>query len=316
MDTQSIKLTIAIPSRTIPETLFYLLEEIKNQFKFIEFPQILDIVISLNTRETMNLDKLEQFTHGWARVIKNSSGETYDEHLDFIVSNSKGKWIKFIADDDIFLPNALAELLILLEKKSDIKGLVHDFSYLHDKINVDKAKGNVALSSISRASGQWGQLSCTLFLREAWLNLPTVRETDYLHAFKFELLINRTPNQVFYLDKQLVSVRPGSPNFTHDSSQRIKVASRSVYVIKLLCEHGVSHFQIAKRKRRSLVDFARTLAFVKIESGEYYTKITKQVLRFFPFNFWNISIILVLISPLAWLEKIKKIARKIQNNRL
>jgi hypothetical protein len=312
MNPQPFILTIAIPSRTIPETLFYLLEEVKNQIRFIETPQILDVVISLNTKKTINLDKIEHLTQGWARVLKNSSGETYDEHLDFIVSNAKGKWIKFISDDDILLPNALTDLLLVIEKNIDIKGLVHDFRYLHDTPNVYEVKRNVALGLISGASGQWGQLSCTLFSREAWMNLPTVRETDYLHAFKFELLMNRTPNQVYYFDKQLIAVRPGSPNFTRDSYQRIEVASRSVYVIKLLCEHGVSHFRIAKRKKRSLVDFARTLAFVKLESGGDYTKLTKQVLRFFPFNFWNISILLVLISPLGWLEKIRKIDRKIQ----
>jgi hypothetical protein len=313
MKTQPIKLTIAIPSRTIPETLFYLLEEIENQIRHIETPHILDVVVSLNTKRRVNLDRLKHFTHGWARIIENNSGETYDEHLDFIVSNAEGKWIKFIADDDILLPNALTELLILLEKKSDIAGLVHDFSYLHNEINLDKVESSVALSSVSEASGQWGQLSCTLFSRLAWINLPTVRETDYLHAFKFELIMDRTPKQVYYYDRQLVAVRPGSPNFTRDSSQRIEVASRSVYVIKLLCEHGVSHFRIAKRKKRSLVDFSRTLAFVRLESGESYAKLAKRVLRYFPFNFWNICILLVLILPLSWLDIIKKFVRKIQN---
>jgi hypothetical protein len=310
MNTQLIKLTIAIPSRTIPETLFYLLEEIRNQIMYVEKPHLLDVMISLNTLQTVNLDKLKHFTHGWARIITNNSGESYDEHLDFIVSNAKGKWIKFIADDDILLPNALTDLLILLEKKSDIAGLVHDFNYLHNQINLNKVESSVALSSVSKASGQWGQLSCTLFLRSAWINLPTVRETDYLHAFKFELIMNRRPTQVYYYDAKLVAVRPGSPNFTRDPSQRIEVSSRSVYVIKLLCEHGLSHFQIAKRKKRSLVDFARTLAFVRLETGEDFTKIARKVLRYFPFNFWNISIILVLISPLGLLEIIKKIARK------
>lgn len=117
----NIFLTIAIPAYNRPESLNRLL----NSIDYDGDLQI-EILIAEDKSEKRNqiIQVFDLFKNNCSkysvRLILNETNLGYDLNLINLISNSAGKYVMFMGDDDIFIPNSLKKYLEKLYKNQNL----------------------------------------------------------------------------------------------------------------------------------------------------------------------------------------------------
>lgn len=145
-----IKISICIPSYNRPDELKRLLNSIdSNYYNNINIivcedmsPKRDDISIVVGTFAKETKYKIDYY--------ENESNLGYDKNIKNLVSKSKGDFIIFMGDDDIFVPNALDKMVEFLSKNKDLgyvlkshrhvfnDGTVEKFRYFNNTIEFEK----------------------------------------------------------------------------------------------------------------------------------------------------------------------------------
>jgi len=124
-------ISICIPSYNRPVELLRLLDSIDCNFLDIE------IVI----REDFSPSRLKiravlkKFTKKSAytlRYSENTRNLGYDGNLRALIKSSRGKYVLFMGDDDLFIPNKLNEFISFLKKNKEFPYILRSYISLHE----------------------------------------------------------------------------------------------------------------------------------------------------------------------------------------
>ncbi|NDC48948.1 MAG: glycosyltransferase family 2 protein [Micrococcales bacterium] len=128
-DSQSITLSICIPTYNRPALLIEALHSIVSQ---VADNSVIEICIS-NNCSTEDYSVVEQFIYEYHYIQyqRHRQPITLDENMHSVVKMAKGSYIYFLGDDDYFLENGLVQLL------EAIKDISPDLAIINGT-NVDK----------------------------------------------------------------------------------------------------------------------------------------------------------------------------------
>jgi len=111
-------LTVIVPTRERPDTLFHCLKTITNQTD----PR-LEIIVSDNCSAPETKAVVDSFqSDSRLRYIRPSSRLGMSEHWEFALNQVQGNWVTFIGDDDGLLPGAVEKFFDLIKGK-DVKAV-------------------------------------------------------------------------------------------------------------------------------------------------------------------------------------------------
>ena len=276
-------LTLAIPSRKIPDSLFSSLIKIRNEVESLGLIGFVEVLVSLNPSVPIDTipHQLEDLMKNYGRVVMAPGNLSYDRHINFLVTQSRGRWVKFLADDDELMEGALIILKEILTSNPNLACLVHDFDYWrHDDSKIQL----IGLRKLRRGQmpGPWGQILNTLFARDFWLEAPRPEDSNYVHGFKFEYIASMNLDEAWHLPQKLVKVRPGAPNFSETPYLKVLVTIQSLGVIKELKTQGADAFVHRRRVRSDMVYFLRTLAFSRANKAQGLLYLSVRAIRLWP----------------------------------
>lgn len=291
-------LTLAIPSRQLPDTLISGLIKIRDEVESQDLVGFVEVLVSLNPPVPLETipQQLAELVRNCGRVIKTPSDLTYDEHMDFLVKEARGRWVKFLADDDELNTGALVMLKKIVAEHPNLKCLVHDFEYWQP---IDSPIQLWGLNNLKRGQmpGPWGQVSTTLFSRDSWLTAPTLENSNYIHSFKFEYIASMNLTEALYLSQELVKVRPGAPNFSATPFIKALVSSQALGVIRELKEYDADAFLHPRRIRSDIVYFLRTVAYARANGARNLLPLCVKAVRLWPTYFWTWVAIPICTTP-------------------
>jgi hypothetical protein len=308
------KITIAIPTRTNPATLQPLIDCCFQAISASKYSAEIELLVSINTANPVEDSSLREMKKK-SRVVTNQNGDSYDEHLDFIFRVANGEFVKLFGDDDVPSTGFIDELVSEVMANADLSCLVHDFRYYSEKDSdwrTQETHDRVGLGSQKLAvrHGQWGQVSCTMFRRLDWLDIPSVRETDYIHAYKFMYLFARdNSGTVRFLPSKLVLVRPGTPNFSSSNKHRLQTSLRGLLVHRLIADDFKWSWKNLHLANKQMLYAARTLAFAKAVDQKYFSAQAYEGWRIFPFLPGTTFFLLIALTPPFLLRILRFIVR-------
>lgn len=223
---QNLLVSIIIPTYNRAQYLKLTLDSIQNQsFKNYEV-----IVIDDGTPGDNNLLLCNEYEKVKYIKIQNSGGPAKPRNIG--IKESKGKYLAFVDDDDIWLPNKLERQVEILEKNPDF-GLVHgccdvinEYGILQNIIvgrpgKPDVKHGNVKMSML----GNWTVMMPTSFVRKEIVDkvgyfnekMPAAGEdVEFWTRCSFE-------TKFFYLDEPLVLYRIHHKNISSQTNEYVNL---------------------------------------------------------------------------------------------
>jgi len=224
-------LTIAIPTYKSENTLLRLIASICNQLGNPDFQEI-EVVISDNDPESQIYSSIMEKVKGSKIELKyhrNKVNLGYDGNLAQLVTMARGKFIKFIADDDTFgLFFVKNHLSLISNSFPDI--VINEFqTYTGEShSNIDGSMNSDIetycppwdLRQLDSLKGRFGQVSSLTFRLDQVVNIFQQYESNFIHLFWFYSLIEKS-RVVFEANPQIY-VQLGSPNFSSNQLQIIE----------------------------------------------------------------------------------------------
>ena len=224
-------LTIAIPTYKSKNTLLRLIASICDQLGNPEFQEI-EVVISDNDPDSQIYSAILEKVMGSNIEFKyhrNKVNLGYDGNLAQLVTMARGKFIKFIADDDtlglFFIKNHLNLLNnatpdIVINEFQTYTGESH--SIFDGSINSDLETYSPPwdLRQLDSLKGRFGQVSSLTFRLDQIINIFQAQESNFIHLFWFYSLIEKS--RVAYEANPQIYVQLGSPNFSSNQLQIIE----------------------------------------------------------------------------------------------
>jgi abequosyltransferase len=150
-----IFLSICIPSYNRPQQLYVLLESIDCSSCEIEVVICEDCAPNrLAVRSAVN--NFKKISTYEVNYFENSTNLGFDGNLRKLVECAKGKYILFMGDDDLFVPNALDNFIFFLKQNSNRPyilrsylshhpdGTIEYFKYMPKSIGLSSGEGTVA----------------------------------------------------------------------------------------------------------------------------------------------------------------------------
>lgn len=137
---EEILLSICIPSYNRPEEIYRLLQSIDiSEYKKIE------IVICEDhspKREEVRakVHKFKEQSRYNITYIENTANLGYDKNLRECIKNAKGKWIMFMGDDDMMVPEAMEGYLKFLHENDHLGYVLRSYQTLHNDGSVEQFK--------------------------------------------------------------------------------------------------------------------------------------------------------------------------------
>lgn len=305
----NIKLTVLVPSRAPSKKLDALVKELRRQRELHK--KDVQLVLSINEAEPLvDPNWLHALGPDW-KVIFFNGPRDYDSHLDWAVGQCDGEFVKILADDDMPTENMVGILLHALNQFPKAKALVHDFRIEGESSDSEELSKNVPelfSKSLMTLEGRWGQVSSTLFKREAWCAVESPKEqTDYIHVFKLlAILCNFGEDSGVSVRGKLVVVRLGAPNFSASTRHRLLVAYRGVRVHDLVLKNQCRLGVVQRELRKNLLYFARTLAFAKADSREWHNDLATKILRSHTAFKENLAVLMVALLPPSFLASVRQ----------
>jgi len=238
-------LTIGIPTFNSLGTLVETLKSIQNQNVTLDKNNI-EIYVSDNSSdydlpfELARLFDSEFYNKITINVNKENIG--YDNNLVTIFNNSRGKYVKILADDDLLELNFLSvffesissyrnepEIIItnFVFKSSDLSDTIYanwyDRSVLFDNNSIFK--------SLNQLNHAYGQVSSLVFKRESILSISEqLINTNYIHCYWFFTLIEN--KKLALISESIVVVRQGAPNWSGRKSIDILTPLGGILAVK------------------------------------------------------------------------------------
>jgi glycosyltransferase involved in cell wall biosynthesis len=220
-------LTIGIPTFNSLDTLVQALKSIQDQ-NFTLRKDIVEIYVSDNSSNydlPFELARIfESEFYDKITINVNDENIGYDNNLVTIFQNSKGKYVKLLADDDLLELNFLSAFFeyinsLMHDPVIIITNFVFKSSDLSATINAswyDKAaqfEDNNVLKSLNQLNHAYGQVSSLIFKRESVLSISKqLLNTNYIHVYWFFCLIETGIVEI--VSESLVVVRQGAPNWS------------------------------------------------------------------------------------------------------
>ena len=232
---QNLLVSIIIPTYNRTQYLKLTLDSIKNQnFKDYEV-----IVIDDGTPGDDNLLLCEKYEKVAYVKIPNSGGPSKPRNIG--ISKALGKYIAFVDDDDIWLPNKLEKQVQILEQNPEF-GLVHgccevinNEGILQGKIVGRPGKPDVKHGDVKmRMIGNWTVMMPTSFVRKEVVDkvgyfneeMPAAGEdVEFWTRCSFE-------TKFYYFDEPLVLYRIHSSNISKENKAYINLPLFLKKVIK------------------------------------------------------------------------------------
>ena len=250
---QSPLVSIIIPTYNRANFLKITLESIRGQ----TFQDFEIIVVDDGTPNDANEQLCQTFSKVLYIKIENSGGPAKPRNIG--IQNANGKYLAFVDDDDLWLPEKLAQQVAILEGNLDF-GLVHGCCQIIDE------KGNIKPEIIGRPGspdvkhgdvsmqmiGNWGVMMPTSFVRKKVIdkvgffneNMPPAGEDmEYWTRCSFE-------TKFYYLDEPLVLYRIHHGNI---SSNSVKYLDLPLY-LKKVAENALFTKKIDKKSFNLLIN--------------------------------------------------------------
>ncbi|MCW1147843.1 glycosyltransferase family 2 protein [Flavobacterium lacisediminis] len=223
---QNLLVSIIIPTYNRTQYLKLTLDSIKNQnFKDYEV-----IVIDDGTPGDDNLLLCEKYEKVAYVKIPNSGGPSKPRNIG--ISKAVGKYIAFVDDDDIWLPNKLEKQVQILEQNPEF-GLVHgccevinNEGILQGKIVGRPGKPEVKHGDVKmRMIGNWTVMMPTSFVRKEVVDkvgyfneeMPAAGEdVEFWTRCSFE-------TKFYYLDNPMVYYRIHNENISSQTKEYINL---------------------------------------------------------------------------------------------
>lgn len=223
---QNLLVSIIIPTYNRTQYLKLTLDSIKNQnFKDYEV-----IVIDDGTPGDDNLLLCEKYEKVAYVKIPNSGGPSKPRNIG--ISKAVGKYIAFVDDDDIWLPNKLEKQVQILEQNPEF-GLVHgccevinNEGILQGKIVGRPGKPEVKHGDVNmRMIGNWTVMMPTSFVRKEVVDkvgyfneeMPAAGEdVEFWTRCSFE-------TKFYYLDNPMVYYRIHNENISSQTKEYINL---------------------------------------------------------------------------------------------
>lgn len=223
---QNLLVSIIIPTYNRTQYLKLTLDSIKNQnFKDYEV-----IVIDDGTPGDDNLLLCENYEKVAYVKIPNSGGPSKPRNIG--ISKAVGKYIAFVDDDDIWLPNKLEKQVQILEQNPEF-GLVHgccevinNEGILQGKIVGRPGKPEVKHGDVNmRMIGNWTVMMPTSFVRKEVVDkvgyfneeMPAAGEdVEFWTRCSFE-------TKFYYLDNPMVYYRIHNENISSQTKEYINL---------------------------------------------------------------------------------------------
>ena len=233
---------------------------LKQSYKNIE----LILVDDCSTDDTyMCIEKFMRFDKR-IRVIRNSVNKKLPESLNIGFANAKGEYYTWTSDDNFYMPNAIEEMLIYLEKNNNISIVYADF------ICIDKDKKKLKLSRTERSELLFFYNcigACFLYRREVHIALNgydtqlfLVEDYDFwLRAYeKFEYM---------YIEKPLYYYTEHGQSLSATRRRAVCVADLQI-VKKNIASNQC--FSIINRRKRSWYAIKASVKYCKPLMAIYF----------------------------------------------
>ncbi|MGF1555893.1 glycosyltransferase [Paucihalobacter sp.] len=213
--------SVIVPTYNRPEYLELTLRSISEQtYKNIEI-----IVVDDGTEGNQNDLICKKYKNLLYKKIQNSGGPAKPRNIG--IKLSKGKYLAFVDDDDLWIPTKIEEQVDILEKNKDFD-LVHSYCAIIDKDGIvqdkvvgrpgspDTKHGDVKLKMM----GNWTIMMPTPLIRKELVNKvglfneeiePTYADVEFFTRNSFY-------TKFYYIDKPLVFYRKHEENMSSDLS--------------------------------------------------------------------------------------------------
>tara|TARA_R110000868_G_scaffold350166_2_gene611412 strand:+ start:3014 stop:3907 length:894 start_codon:yes stop_codon:yes gene_type:complete len=228
--------SVVIPTYNRPDYLAITLNSVINQtYKNIEI-----IVIDDGTLGTENKQICNKLPNVKYIKIENSGGPATPRNIG--ISKSKGKYIGFVDDDDIWLSHKIETQVNILEKYDDF-GLVHGCCNVMDENGIITGEivgrpGNNSVKHgnvLMRMIGNWTLMMPTPLIRKTIINEvglfnekipPALEDVEYWSRCAFH-------TKFYYLDQPLVNYRQHTNNISTNNKKYINLPLYLFQVIKV-----------------------------------------------------------------------------------
>lgn len=312
MNVSQPTLTIAIPTVSVPESLFHSLKVCRAELASSSRVAEVEILVSVNNIEKINQSTVREL-EALARVVVNDGPGDYDSHINFLIKMSRGRFVKILADDDRLLAGSLDVFLDAAHSAGEVEFFYHEFETNENQLHgiTEKLVFRPALSAsklVSR-SVAWGQVSSVMCLRDAWLSSPMPPKTNYIHCFKLQhALLEKGPSVVAYCPHHLVHVSLGSPHFSKSADQRVSIGFNGLLVHKLLQDKFGLRMANLMQANMQLNVVANIVAHSRATEPSFRALKYASKMLWFPFLPGSILLFGVLIAPREILRKLRALS--------
>ncbi len=133
-------LSICIPSYNRPEEIYRLLKSID-----VTDENRIEIVICEDYAPRRNevREKVETFRNetGYSiKYVENAVNQGYDKNLRECIRSAQGKWIMYMGDDDLFVPETLNDYLDFLGEHEELGYVLRSYRALHADGSIENFK--------------------------------------------------------------------------------------------------------------------------------------------------------------------------------
>ncbi len=287
--------SVIIPTYNRPEMLRLTLESIHNQ-TFSDFEVL---VIDDGTPNSLNEELCREFPKVQYFKIENSGGPSRPRNMG--IQRAKGKYVTFLDDDDLWLPQKLEKQAAVLEDNSEF-GIVHTPCKVinaygeetSETIGQPRAK-NLKHGDVSmRMIGDWTLMTSSVMIRKTILDKVGFFKEDMPQAGEDTQFWTRCSfyTKFYYLDEPLVLYR------RHEgiSSQlRQKYFELPFYLNEVL-EDMLSKNRIDTRQYKKLQHKVIKRQIKELPKGKLKT--FKRLFKLNPFwflNFGNVKLFIKLV---------------------
>ncbi|MGL3001278.1 glycosyltransferase family 2 protein [Flavobacterium sp. RSSB_23] len=275
-------ISVIIPTYKRTDYLKLTLQSILNQtFKDFEI-----IVIDDGTPNDDNFFLCQTFEKVKYIKIENSGGPAKPRNVG--IREAKGKYIAFVDDDDLLMPNKLEKQVAVLENNPDF-GLVHCCCQVIDENGIEKKEiigrpgsldvkhGDVSM----RMMGNWTLMMPTPLIRREIIKEvglfneiipPALEDIEYWTRCSFA-------GKFFYLDEPLVQYRVHSNNISKDNPNYFYLP----LFMKSILQNQLSIKRINKKEYNLLLTNLSKMQIKMIDKGFFKTFKNLYILDFFWF---------------------------------
>ena len=238
-------LTIGIPTFNSLDTLIQTLLSIQDQTTTLHNNAVEIYVSDNNSTYDLCFELAKVLKHEFYNKITfniNKENIGYDNNLVAIMNNSRGKYVKLLADDDLLESNFLSVFFENMNSSSnDSEIIITNFTFKSDDlrkvINTNwydrkvKFDDNNLFDTLNQLNHAYGQVSSLVFKRESVLSISKqLFNTNYIHVYWFFCLLEN--RKVALISDSIVVVRQGAPNWSGHNSVDILTPLGGILAIK------------------------------------------------------------------------------------